>query len=393
MSLYRRVMLVIIFSVVISIITTIYVQERTVSKLHRMYNPPESKEVLFKMRDYIKHTYSINSGNSESALEANELSQIIDNNLLIAEEFDILKNELKFFAITGSLIPSVFFMLIFLISSRYILKNLFKPIRVLTHSMKMYSNGDNSVFPMPVSGIPESQMLLSATNSMMETISYQKETISMQGRSLGWKISAKEIVHEISNILTPARLAAESTVEFAINNDLSSVKTDIKKVLLSLDTLEKMSDSLKDLSNMREPVPEKLDLLKLAEETAGLYSSQFSNISVEGEHFEIICDKELLRSALQHLLVNSIDAVENIPRGKISIHVDKKEKVYLECSDNGTGIDPSIRDKVFKPDFSSKNRGTGYGLYFVKRILNDHGYDIEISDGPDGTGITMRMVF
>ena len=393
MSLYRRVMLLLVFSVIASVFITVYVQEKTITRLHQMYNPPESRAALVQMREYIKKTYNSKSAKAESIDETREISNVIDNSILRSEEFDILKNELKFRLILGSIIPAFVIMLVFLLSGRYILKNLFTPVRVLTSSMKLYSQGNSSVFPMPLSGIPESKMLLSATNAMMETISWQKETISVQGRSLGWKNSAREIVHEIKNILTPARLAAESSVEGAINNNCSTVKTDIKKVLLSLDTLEKMAGSLQELSNTREPVPEKVDLFGLAEEAMGLYIKQFGNIRLSGEHHEVICDRELLRSALHHLIVNSIDSVGNLPGGEILIRVDKKEKVFLECSDNGAGIDTAIRDKVFRPNFTTKEKGTGFGLYFVKRILDDHGYSIEIADRTGGKGVTMRMVF
>lgn len=393
MSLYRRVVFLLIFSVILSVFITVYVQEKTITELHAVYNPPESRTALVKMRDYIKKNYSLEPGRAESINEVKELSHMIDNSILIAEEFDILKDELKFRIIIGSVVPPFIFMLIFLAAGRYILKNLFSPIRVLTRSMKLYSRGDNSVFPMPVSGIAESKMLLSATNAMMETISNQKEIISMQGRSLGWKNSAREIVHEIKNILTPARLAAESSVEGVMNNDCGSVKTDIKKILLSLDNLEKMAGSLGELSNMREPVPEKVDLYEIAEQAAGLYSAQFNNIRIAGEHLEVLCDRELMRSVLHHLIVNAIDSVSDKSDGEILIRVDKKEKVFLECSDNGYGIDPAIRDKVFKPDFTTKENGTGFGLYFVKRILDDHGYSIEVDEGLRGAGVTMRMVF
>ncbi len=386
-------MLLIIFSVTVTVFVTVYIQQKTVTGLQQMYNPAGLSTALMQMRGYLKKSYNTGSADSVSINETRELSAVLDSYILRAEEFDMLKRELMFRIIINSLVPFFVIMLIFIFSGRYILKNLFLPISVLTESMKSYSRGDLSVFPMPVSGIPESKMLLTATNSMMETIREQKEIISVQGRSLGWKNSAREIVHEIKNILTPARLAAESSVEGAINNDCSTVKNDVKKVLLSLDTLEKTARSLQQLSSTREPVPERVDLYAVAEETVSLYSGQFGNIKLEGEHYEVICDRELLRSALGHLIVNSIDSVRDLQDGEVIIRTGKREKVFLECSDNGAGIETSVRERVFNPNFTTKADGTGFGLFFVKRILDDHGYTIEIDKGISGEGVTMRMVF
>lgn len=394
MSLYNRVSLLLVLSVVTSVIITIYVQGSTLARFHEFYNPGKSEQVLVKMRDYVRKEYRSVGNNDQSVSEIRELSDILDKNILINEELDILKKELQFRIAAGSIFPSLIILLVFFLSGRFILSSLFKPVNILAGSMKQYSSGDDSVFPMPVTGIPESRMLLSATNSMIETIRQQKEIISVQGRFLGWKDSAMEIVHEIKNILTPARLAAESAIENVILDDSDRVISDMDKVLNSLGALERMSRSLRELSGMCVPSPVKLDLFALAGDAVDFFTSQFENIRFSGEHVDVICDRDLLQSALHNLIVNAIEAVADSLEGQVIIRVGKKnDRAFLECSDNGPGIDDSIRDRIFRPNFTTKEKGTGFGLYFVKRVLDNHGYSIETEKGPHGTGTTMRMVF
>jgi len=66
-------------------------------------------------------------------------------------------------------------------------------------------------------------------------------------------------------------------------------------------------------------------------------------------------------------------------------------EVRIEVQDNGPGIDPSVRDRLFEPYISTKPEGTGLGLAIVQTVLHEHGAEIGFRDG-DGGGTIFEVV-
>jgi len=68
----------------------------------------------------------------------------------------------------------------------------------------------------------------------------------------------------------------------------------------------------------------------------------------------------------------------------IVIRRASEEDVVIEVSDNGPGIDPSVRERLFEPYVTTKKEGTGLGLAIVQTILHEHGGEIRVSEGEKG---------
>jgi signal transduction histidine kinase len=86
-------------------------------------------------------------------------------------------------------------------------------------------------------------------------------------------------------------------------------------------------------------------------------------------------------------------------KGKVSVSArpfQREDKNYLEITiqDNGIGMDATTRQQIFIPFFTSKgaNKGTGLGLYVMKRIVEAHEGEIQV-DSKDGVGTTFRVFF
>jgi signal transduction histidine kinase/CheY-like chemotaxis protein len=117
----------------------------------------------------------------------------------------------------------------------------------------------------------------------------------------------------------------------------------------------------------------------------------------------VVGDQSQLEQVVMNLVVNARDAVRENSRGKVVVRtrtvvVDDSSTgtfVVLEVVDDGPGIPPEIRDRVFEPYFTTKtqgaDRGTGLGLATVFGIIDSHGGTIEIDAGPGGRGTTMRV--
>jgi len=103
-------------------------------------------------------------------------------------------------------------------------------------------------------------------------------------------------------------------------------------------------------------------------------------------------DRTKLMQVVLNLLKNSLEAIEvTAPEKRISIQVySKAHLLVLQLQDSGSGFDQSVASQLFKRGFTTKNSGTGIGLYNCKAIIESHGGTIEItSEGPGKGAFTV----
>ena len=99
-------------------------------------------------------------------------------------------------------------------------------------------------------------------------------------------------------------------------------------------------------------------------------------------------DAGQLRRALLNLIRNAILAVgRNHPDGGGHVRVAARRaagRIQVVVEDDGPGVEPALREKIFTPFFTTREKGTGLGLAFVREIVHDHGGDIHVEDAPGG---------
>ena len=104
-------------------------------------------------------------------------------------------------------------------------------------------------------------------------------------------------------------------------------------------------------------------------------------------------DPEQLRRVIINLVDNAIEATDR--RGTIVLETayDRSNSlVRITVADDGAGIPPEEREKLFLPYYSTKGRGSGLGLAIVRRIVAEHGGNIDVSDNvPRGTRFTIEL--
>jgi signal transduction histidine kinase len=100
---------------------------------------------------------------------------------------------------------------------------------------------------------------------------------------------------------------------------------------------------------------------------------------------DVLIDSDMLYQALLNLLINAMQAIEK--DGCIDIVLaEHHSQVKLTLHDSGPGIDDGIRDKIWDPFFTYKDKGTGLGLGIVKQIIDAHDGLITITNAaPGGT--------
>jgi signal transduction histidine kinase len=108
-------------------------------------------------------------------------------------------------------------------------------------------------------------------------------------------------------------------------------------------------------------------------------------LHVTGDPLVIVADEQLLRQVLFNLLLNAIQAVT--ANGEIEIDISKAgvSEARLEVRDNGPGVPLENREEIFKPYFTTTQKGTGLGLAVVQQIVLAHGWEIEcLANAPRG---------
>ncbi|HEX3644299.1 MAG TPA: ATP-binding protein [Vicinamibacterales bacterium] len=112
------------------------------------------------------------------------------------------------------------------------------------------------------------------------------------------------------------------------------------------------------------------------------------DVEVSGAFGIVEGDDVLLRQALSNLMRNAIEAcsaMQRAPRITIQSEIDLAAKVSrIEIADNGLGVPPELRDRVFQPFFTTKRNGTGLGLALVQKIIVFHNGRIAV--GPAAAG-------
>lgn len=100
-------------------------------------------------------------------------------------------------------------------------------------------------------------------------------------------------------------------------------------------------------------------------------------VDVTGDAFAVEADEQLLRQVLFNLILNAVQAATD--NGKIEVGMRRVDKnlAVLEIRDDGPGVSPENRAEIFKPYFTTHQKGTGLGLAVVQQIVHAHGWDIE----------------
>jgi signal transduction histidine kinase len=105
------------------------------------------------------------------------------------------------------------------------------------------------------------------------------------------------------------------------------------------------------------------------------------------EALAVHADAGQLRRALLNLARNAATAMQG-RAGEILLSARAEAgRVRLEVRDAGPGVPADLRDKIFTPFFTTREKGTGLGLAFVREIVRDHGGDVSVLDAPGGGAV------
>ncbi|MEW6682771.1 MAG: ATP-binding protein [Nitrospirota bacterium] len=219
-------------------------------------------------------------------------------------------------------------------------------------------------------------------------------------KAAAWQEVAQRIAHEIKNPLTPIQLSAQRLRKKAVEQapDLIAVVDDATTAIINeVTSLKTMVDEFSSFARMPVPQPELLDLHDVLREVIQLYQAAYRDVRVHARFDAALppafVDRNQMKRVFTNLVENAVEAVNK--RGEVWVVTSLSPhppRIRIEVADDGPGIHPDDRDKLFLPYFSKKKTGTGLGLAIVQRIVSDHNGYIRVADRqPHGTSFVVEL--
>ena len=216
---------------------------------------------------------------------------------------------------------------------------------------------------------------------LQQDIEHKNIMLIQQNKLVSMGEMIANIAHQWRQPLNSLNLLMYKTQLYYHKGMLSEENLD-KNIADSLLLIQEMSQTIDDFRNFFKPnrVLENFPLHEVIYKAYTIIHSRLEtnhikcNINIHKEHFINGYKNELFQVIL-NLLNNSVDALcsKKIQKPLIEISVkEKDQKIVLEIVDNAKGIPKEIIDKIFDPYFTTKDKGTGLGLYMSKIIIESH---------------------
>jgi len=223
-------------------------------------------------------------------------------------------------------------------------------------------------------------------------------------KQAAWREVARRIAHEIKNPLTPIALSAErirrhvtrGTPDEASRTVMAAC-TDM--ITSSVETVRKLVDEFSTLA--RFPAPQLLptDLNAAVTEALAQFDGRLGDIQVSTflakELPPVLADAEAIKRVIANLVDNSAEAMSGTAVRELVIAtavLGGRDTVELSVADSGPGVTAAVKERLFMPYFSTKQRGTGLGLAIVARIIEDHHGTIRVEENqPVGVRFVIEL--
>ncbi|MFH1627917.1 MAG: ATP-binding protein [Pseudomonadota bacterium] len=220
-------------------------------------------------------------------------------------------------------------------------------------------------------------------------------------RMAAWREVARRIAHEVKNPLTPIQLSAQRLKkrygEILEGEDAEIFSECTGMIITQVEELKRLVNEFSNFARMPTANPAPSDIRKIINEALSLYKEAHKDVKFEFKDSEDVpvfnLDKEQIRRVMINLFDNAIEAIDGKGKVMVSLKYDNILKmVRIEVADNGRGISPENKSRLFEPYFSTKKQGTGLGLAIVSTIITDHNGFIRVKDNkPKGTQFIIEL--
>lgn len=226
-----------------------------------------------------------------------------------------------------------------------------------------------------------------------------------QKETEAWNRLIGVISHEILNSITPIS-SLSATVDQMIGDREMLSAADLADLKPAIQTIKRRSEGLLDfvkdyrlIAELPTPNPQQHSIGEILQHVKVLMQPMVAAKHIKltvlqtASKISLKLDFKLIEQALINLVTNSVYALEAVPHPGIEISYRlAHNKVYIEVTDNGKGIEPENADKIFVPFYTTRKNGSGIGLTITRNIMKMHHGSLEVDSVP-GVKTTFSLVF
>ena len=294
---------------------------------------------------------------------------------------------------------------------------------LLRRSHRMGSASGEMEMTLTVNGNGSQTMHLLATVALLETgagparthhgyvlvLENATELLRAQKQS-AWKEVARRVAHEIKNPLTPISLNAEQIhrhidrLGVALANahidspSIAVIRHSSEIISSAVESMRMLVDQFAALAEFPAAQPHPADINPIIDNSLALFAGRLQNIRLVKRLAPklplVLADPEAMKRALGNLIDNAAEAMHDslLRELRISTNLLPSGMVELTISDTGSGLTDEMRERLFLPYFSTKQRGTGLGLAIAAKIIQEHGGTIRAEkNSPAGAKFIVEL--
>lgn len=240
--------------------------------------------------------------------------------------------------------------------------------------------------------VREVQALRQSLRRAADELEQARQRALLQEKTRAWGELARRLAHEMKNPLTPLRLAAHRLQPAALRDP--SLYEPLRIVEDETARLEQLASEFGMLGRPVDGPRSPVDVVELMRSllATDVPHHVTSALHTSADTVLTIADYNALQQALRNVLRNAVEAVASAARPRIEADITTADgKAVLTISDNGPGVDPTVLDRLFEPDFTTKPRGTGLGLTIVRQTIAAHGGSVTVRNGEQGAVVTIQL--
>jgi signal transduction histidine kinase len=227
-------------------------------------------------------------------------------------------------------------------------------------------------------------VLIDEYNKMLVELERSANLLAKSEREGAWREMAKQVAHEIKNPLTPMKLQIQF-LQHAYKNRPEEIGPLLKRtadtLIEQIDGLTRIASDFSNFAKMPTANNEYLNLNDIVKSVYQLFSNEAQiklSIAIPEEICTIFADKDQVIRVLNNVIKNAIQAIKFAvdfdKEGQVEIVLERQsDSTVIRVKDNGSGIAESEVNKIFTPNFTTKNSGTGIGLAMSKNIVEAAG--------------------
>jgi len=224
-------------------------------------------------------------------------------------------------------------------------------------------------------------------------------------KQTAWREVARRVAHEIKNPLTPIALSADRILRHldrvapVDQGPLDVVRTCAEAITGAVETVRNLVNEFSTLASFPASQPKPEDLNTIVQSTISMFNGRLDGILVRTllahDLPKVMADSEAIKRATANLVDNAAEALQTSVLKEIEIStalVASRDAVELTVADSGSGVTQDLKEKLFLPYFSTKQRGTGLGLAIVSRIVEEHHGSIRVEENkPVGARFVVEL--